>query len=76
MKNNVKKIYVQLLDEGTESYRPVNAVQLSSDVFRITFDLCPIELNENWEFQPNDVVKVITKNTGVDEFLLATKYEK
>ncbi|MCK5609141.1 hypothetical protein KAR91_45120 [Candidatus Pacearchaeota archaeon] len=37
---NIKKIYINLLNEGTDVLRPVDAVEISPNTFRI------LELNE------------------------------
>jgi hypothetical protein len=47
-------IYVQLLEEGTRCYRPVNAFKLNNDVYKI-LDKPPDD--EVWEFQFNDIVQ-------------------
>ncbi len=52
-KSKASVIYVRLLDEGTEVWRPVEAVYLVDDVFRITGSRPE---DESWEFQPGDAV--------------------
>jgi hypothetical protein len=48
-------IYVHLLNEGVDVWRPVEAAPAASDArFRIVTP-CPEE--EDWEFQPGDVVR-------------------
>jgi len=47
-------VYVSLLDEGTDVWRPVEAIRIGENMWR----LCgPIPEDETWQFQPNDVVK-------------------
>lgn len=46
-------IYVKLLDEGTIVYRPVKALRLDNDLFKILDS--PLA-DEIWEFQFNDIV--------------------
>jgi hypothetical protein len=46
-------IYVALLDEGTDCWRPVAAEHISADLFRIADE--PPE-DEQWEFQPGQIV--------------------
>ena len=48
-------LYVRLLDEGTEVYRPVQAQAVDADRYRV---LGPIPKTETWEFQPGDIVAV------------------
>jgi hypothetical protein len=47
-------IYVELLDEGTNCWRPVAAERLSEDTYRIV-DMVPE--GESWLFQPGEVVR-------------------
>ena len=47
-------IYVELLDEGTNCWRPVSAERLSADTYRIV-DTVPE--GESWLFQPGEVVR-------------------
>jgi len=51
---DVNKIYVALLDEGTDCWRPVQAVQIRQGVFRIIEQVIPED--ELWEFRPGDTV--------------------
>ena len=51
--NVLARIFVQLLDEGVDVWRPVEAEPLA-DGFRIVGG-CPDD--ERWEFQPGDVVR-------------------
>lgn len=47
-------IYVELLDEGTDCWRPVSAERLSVGVYRIVGTKPEDEI---WRFQPGDVVR-------------------
>ncbi len=47
-------IYVALLNEGTDCWRPVTAERVSEDQFRIA-DSQPED--EEWEFKPGHVVQ-------------------
>jgi hypothetical protein len=44
-----KIIYMPLLGKGTESWRPVRAVQITADVFEVCEN---IHENESWAFAP------------------------
>ncbi len=46
-------IYVSLLNEGTDCWRPVTAEHVSEDLFRIA-DSQPED--EEWQFKPGQVV--------------------
>lgn len=47
-------VFVRLLDEGTDAWRPVQAMQLSE----ATFQLCdtPTPADERWAFGPGELV--------------------
>jgi len=47
-------VFVRLLDEGTDVWRPVPATRLSETTYRLS--VAPIPGDETWSFQPGDVV--------------------
>jgi len=47
-------VYVRLLNEGTDVWRPVEAARLSETTFRLSEDPAPDD--EEWTFQPGDIV--------------------
>jgi hypothetical protein len=47
-------VYVSLLHEGVDVWRPVEAIRLSENVYRLRG---PVSEDENWQFQPDDVVR-------------------
>lgn len=62
-------IYIYLLDEGTDSWRPVEAVRIDKNVYRIT---SPHIEGESWQFQSGDVVRCREKlSSESDPFLEA-----
>lgn len=68
-----REIYIQLLNEGTKVYRPVNSEQIGENVFIVGgFDLYDPE-DELWEFSPGTVVLVSEKNLEGDFVLVAIK---
>lgn len=54
-------IYIKLLGEGTVVYRPVPAVKLNNNVFKLKGNDIYDSDNEEWEFSPEDIVKVEKK---------------
>jgi hypothetical protein len=54
-------IYVRLLDEGTDCWRPTQAEQMSEGIFRLlpTANYDPDD--EHWEFPPGTLVRCQTK---------------
>ena len=56
---NIKRtetIYVNLLDEGTDVWRPVEAEILGENLYRIISENKTPE-DENWEFATGDIVR-------------------
>ncbi len=50
-------IYVPLLDEGTDVWRPVKAEELEDDLFRIKAMDDYNSADENWRFKPGEIVR-------------------
>lgn len=48
-----EKIYVALIDEGLDVWRPVDAEYISPDTYKI---LEKMPEGEVWEYQPGDIV--------------------
>jgi hypothetical protein len=48
-------VYVRLLDEGTDVWRPVAATALAGGTY-ILSDASPMPADENWEFTPGSRV--------------------
>ena len=53
--SELSTIYVYLPDEAVDVWRPVKALRIAPDLFRIE-DSVPDE--ERWEFDPGQVVRV------------------
>ncbi|KAA8476152.1 hypothetical protein BDE36_2612 [Arcticibacter tournemirensis] len=51
-------IYVKLLEEGTTVFRPVPAVKVMGNVYRIESEDSYNPENETWEFLPGSLAKV------------------
>ena len=51
-------IYVQLLNEGTDVWRPVEATQLSDNTYSIEGT---VPGGEEWAFAPGSVVRCVSK---------------
>jgi hypothetical protein len=63
-------IYVYLLDEGTDCWRPVSAEHVRDDVYRITGEP-PDPENEKWEYLPGAVVRCRQKKLSGGDCLVA-----
>jgi len=48
------QVFVALLGEGTQVWRPVDSRKVSPNVFEI---LGPVPVGEEWEFQPGQIVE-------------------
>jgi hypothetical protein len=66
--NSDDRIYVALLDEGVDVWRPVEAERLGPDIFRIIGD---IPEGESWAFQPGDIVRCREKQLSKGALLVA-----
>jgi hypothetical protein len=64
-------IYVALLNEGIDVWRPVEAERLSPDSYRI-LDQDYDPAIERWEFGPGTVVRCRKENRDGREILVAT----
>jgi len=65
-------IYVRLLDEGVNVYRPVQAVAITSLVYEIKADDSYDPEDEHWEFPPGSKVIVEEKILEKKTVLVAT----
>ena len=65
-------VYVRLLDEGTDVWRPVPATALSDGTFRLLEPNGYDPNAEKWEFPPLTKVRCVTRKfTGSGEGLVA-----
>ncbi len=70
------QIYVALLDEGTDVWRPVPAWKVGSDRYVL---LRPDDYDpqlEQWEFPPGSVVAAEPRTTPTGEIIAAVRAEK
>ncbi len=63
-------IYVYLLDEGTDCWRPVSAEHLRDDVYRIKGEP-PDPEDEKWEYLPGAVVRCRQQKLSGGDCLVA-----
>ena len=65
-------VYVRLLDEGTDVWRPVHATALPDGTFRLLEPDGYDPNAETWEFPPSTKVRCVTRKfTDGDEGLVA-----
>jgi hypothetical protein len=65
-------IYVALLDEGIDVWRPVEAQEVSPDTYLIV-DRDYDPPTERWEVQPGTVVRCRRENRDGGQILVATE---
>ena len=68
---NMIKIYVQLLDEGTDVCRPVDARLVNDSVYEIVPLSNYDSLDEEWEFPPGSFVRCKNKLSDGKQILVA-----
>ncbi len=66
-------IYIRLLDEGTEAFRPTLAEPVGRGVFKVlpTSDYDPQD--EKWEFTPGSLVECKKRKLEGEDVLVAVK---
>ena len=62
-------VYVRILDEGTDVWRPVQAKLIRGRMYVLSTDLCPE--GERWEFAPGSQVRVKRQKLSGHEVLVA-----
>jgi hypothetical protein len=67
----METIYVRLLNEGTEVYRPVLASQVGPTVYLISSDQPYNIEDESWEFPPGSRVRVVAQSRDGEPRLIA-----
>lgn len=65
-------IYIRLLDEGTEVFRPTSAEPVGA-LFKVLPTSNYDPQDEKWEFVPGSVVKCEKRKLQGDEVLVAVK---
>ena len=63
-------IYVYLLDEGTDVWRPVDAIHIKDDIYQINPERA-IPETETWQFLPGDIVRCEEKQLLKGKHLVA-----
>lgn len=71
-KSNITTIYVYLLDEGTDVWRPVDAIHMKGDIYQIKPE-SRIPKTETWQFLPGDIVRCEEKLLSKGNSLVAVE---
>lgn len=69
---DVAQIYIALLDEGVDVWRPVQAERLSGNTYRILRQPYDRRI-ESWQFEPGDVVLCEMVESSDGRILAATR---
>jgi hypothetical protein len=72
----MKEIYVQLLNEGTEVFRPVPVTEREPNVFQIMGHDIYDRDDETWEFEPGTIVFAEERVLSGVKVLVAVKEKK
>jgi hypothetical protein len=67
------KVYVRLLEEGTDVSRPTEAYQVGDHIYKLLPTQHYDSLDEKWEFPPGSLVRLERRQGSVGEYLLAVK---
>ena len=64
-------IYIRLLDEGTEVFRPTSAEPAGDGLFKVLPTSNYNPQDEKWEFVPGSLVKCVNRKLEGEEALVA-----
>jgi hypothetical protein len=67
----MRTIYIRLLDEGTEVFRPTQAEELPDGVFKLRPTPKYDPDDEHWEFKPGSLVRGVIGNLKGESVLVA-----
>lgn len=72
MRMMTTRIHIHLTDEGTDVWRPIEAIRLDEELFRIPEDTI-VPSDENWEFLPGAVVRCEHRVLSHEVLLIAVE---
>jgi hypothetical protein len=67
------KVFVRLLQEGTEVSRPTEAISMGDGRYKLLPTANYDPGDEIWEFAPGTIVQCETRHEGDETYLLATR---
>ena len=70
---NKIRVYVRLLNEGTEVFRPTEAVELEEGLFKLMAAPYNNSEDEEWEYLPGAMVRIEIHHGESGDFPLAVK---
>ena len=69
--DKIHTVYIELLDEGTDVWRPAKALLMNKNIYKI---LPPVDYDpddEKWKFKPGSLVECEWKNKNGKKVLIA-----
>lgn len=73
MDSNTKEIYIKLLEEGTDVWRPTLGRNLGNELFEVLAAPDYDPEDEIWEFLPGSIVKTEKRKSADGEYYCAIK---
>ncbi len=70
--NNTREVFVSLMDEGVDVWRPVQAEHVHGSVYRIADQHYDRE-TETWQFEPGDEVVCEMRESSDGQIFAATR---
>jgi hypothetical protein len=71
--SSTKKIYINLLNEGTDVLRPADALEVAPNIYKILEQRNYKPEDEEWEFLPGMTVECKIEIRGREKLLVAKK---
>ena len=68
-----EKIYIQLLDEGTPTWRPTSGVRMDELIYKVLATKNYDPADEKWEFTPGSIVRCERQEKGGEEIMVAVE---
>jgi hypothetical protein len=72
----IETIYVKLLNEGTDVWRPVEAKKIDSDIYEISSNNKYNNDLEEWQFPPNSKVICVSERKNDKDIKIAIRKYK
>ena len=71
--NKATKIYVRLLNEGTDVSRPIEVLPMGKGLFKVLPTADYDSEDETWEFPPDAIVRCERRQSAEGEYLMAVR---
>ena len=71
--NTKKTIYILLLDEGLDVWRPTTGLEIGENIYKVEPTDDYDDQDEKWEFKPGSTVRCEYKNLSEGKHLVAVE---